>query len=243
MACVVYFVAASNAILSLSISSRGGKLVLVKVNTNGTAAKPASGKGEKGGLRVQLKAAKTPLSLSFRVDGRRVNDGGCGDDHIVAVNMSRRIERPPRAASSGSGKANFDAAVARAIARGGQPAREVELQHYIGGPCYEERCVCLVVPGYSAPGSQGGANLRGWAVFKDPEQAILAACKGRGRGDRDWVGGSDCAGVAAVAAAAAAASAAAVSDHCPSSQNLSSSSTPSADALAFFCFFGAGCTS
>ena len=82
---------------------------------------------------------------------------GCGDDHVTAINLSRPI-------------APVDAReVARAVKAAADKypgAREVQVNHYIGGPCDPEEISTCVVP--------GGAGC-GWTIVGDLSEAIELA--------------------------------------------------------------------
>jgi len=105
-------------------------------------------------LRMALRRLAAPCTIVLEGE----QSGDCGDDHVAAVNLARQIERPlnPRAVTF---------AVER-VARRYPSSRKVEITHYRGGPCDDDRIVSCVVP---------GGHGRGWTVKKDLEEAITLA--------------------------------------------------------------------
>mmetsp|Transcript_44422 Transcript_44422/g.96563 ORF Transcript_44422/g.96563 Transcript_44422/m.96563 type:complete len:462 (-) Transcript_44422:272-1657(-) len=82
----------------------------------------------------------------------------CGDDHVVAVNLTRPIERVPQPEVVQQAVANVCAKY--------RSAAHVEITHFIGGPCEMEDLMCCIVPGGGGPG---------WTVVKDLERAVELA--------------------------------------------------------------------
>ncbi|CAK9071554.1 unnamed protein product [Durusdinium trenchii] len=82
----------------------------------------------------------------------------CGNDHVVAVNLTRPLDSPPD-------RGLVERAM-REICKKYRKASSVEITHFIGGPCQEEELMCCVVLG-------GGGC--GWTVLKDLAQAIELA--------------------------------------------------------------------
>ncbi|CAD7970290.1 unnamed protein product [Amoebophrya sp. A120] len=83
-------------------------------------------------------------------------DVTCGEDHVVAVNLSRKLPRPmiPRVFERELSKVQFKKAIDK-----------VTIQHYIGGPCDEDEIrACIIL---------GGVGC-GWTVFSG-ENALSAA--------------------------------------------------------------------
>jgi len=82
----------------------------------------------------------------------------CGNDHVVAVNLTRVTTRPPRPDV-------VEAAVSSVCAKY-RSAAQVEITHFLGGPCDEDELMaCLVLGG-------GG---QGWTVVKDLNAALELA--------------------------------------------------------------------
>lgn len=84
------------------------------------------------------------------------NEGG--SDHIAAVNLTRPIKMPP--------KPDFVTLIVDDVASKYPGAAEVDVVHYLGGPCNDKELACCVVP--------GGAPI-GWAVVQSLEQALTLA--------------------------------------------------------------------
>lgn len=126
----------------------------------------------------------------------------CGDDTIVAVNLSRPT--PPASAPS-----SFAAAAAALMARArsvhGDIVSRLSITHFIGGPCESHDIHCCLLPGseiapsppsLSSPAAAGGGGggaaavecSRGWSVIDDADTAISIACSRMLRASAD--GGS-----------------------------------------------------
>lgn len=82
----------------------------------------------------------------------------CGNDHVVAVNLTRVTEDPPN-------PQEVHEALARVCARY-KGAATVEITHFLGGPCDEDDIMACIVLG-------GGGQ--GWSVIKDLETALELA--------------------------------------------------------------------
>lgn len=81
----------------------------------------------------------------------------CGDDHVVAVDLTRVIEPcKPQMVKQ---------AVQKVVARYPSAAK-VQITHFVGGPCDDDELVSCIVPG-------GGG--KGWTVKQDLSDAILLA--------------------------------------------------------------------
>eukprot|EP00434_Breviolum_minutum_P037441 symbB.v1.2.033199.t1/scaffold4093.1/size55244/3 len=80
----------------------------------------------------------------------------CGNDHVVAVNLTRPLGAPPD-------RGLVESAI-RDVCKKYRKASSIN--HFIGGPCQEEELMCCVVLG-------GGGC--GWTVLKDLRQAIELA--------------------------------------------------------------------
>ncbi|CAK9072516.1 unnamed protein product [Durusdinium trenchii] len=63
----------------------------------------------------------------------------CGNDHVVAVNLTRPLDSPPD-------RGLVERAM-REICKKYRKASSVEITHFIGGPCQEEELMCCVVLG------------------------------------------------------------------------------------------------
>jgi len=106
-------------------------------------------------LAAAFKALKVPCEVVLVQDPRPT----CGDDHIAAVNVTRQLPSPPQARDV--------ARAVEAVATKHPKASQVELSHFIGGPCEPERIVtCLVL---------GGAQC-GWKPVKRLDEALQLAC-------------------------------------------------------------------
>lgn len=109
------------------------------------------------------------LITSVQESTRLTDEHDCGDDHVVAVNLTREL---PQAPSPGIVRE----AVQNVCQKTGfRSASRVQLIHYLGGPCDEELLVSCVVLG-------GGGC--GWTAVAGLEQALeLAHTRAIKRGD------------------------------------------------------------
>lgn len=82
----------------------------------------------------------------------------CGNDHVVAVNLTRVLEQPPRPRMVVEAMAKVSSKY--------KGAAQVQITHFIGGPCEEEDLMCCLVLGGSGAG---------WTSVKDLESAIELA--------------------------------------------------------------------
>lgn len=82
----------------------------------------------------------------------------CGNDHVVAVNLTRPLAVPPNLAE-------VERAVA-SVCKQYQGASQVQITHFVGGPCDEQDLMCCIVLG-------GGG--RGWTMVKDLRSAVKLA--------------------------------------------------------------------
>lgn len=144
---------------SMSLTSNGQRLRLV------------AGAALEGVSERELPAALAALEYceGLSLELQRDPPPGIGDDHVTAINLTRRI-RPVDAEAAAAAQA--------AAARKYAGAKDVEVVHYVGGPCAEDEISCCVVP--------GGHNC-GWAVVKELQAAIEMAharaykrCEGQG---------------------------------------------------------------
>jgi len=83
----------------------------------------------------------------------------CGNDHVVAVNLTRPMGEPPK-------PYDVQRAVATVCAKYRSAAR-VEITHFYGGPCDEDDLMSCVVP--------GGCGC-GWTIEKGLARALELAC-------------------------------------------------------------------
>mmetsp|Transcript_12428 Transcript_12428/g.29271 ORF Transcript_12428/g.29271 Transcript_12428/m.29271 type:complete len:478 (+) Transcript_12428:136-1569(+) len=99
---------------------------------------------------------KVPCTLCLEPE----DPPNCGDDHIVAVNLTRPLDRIPD-----SGERQVDEAFA-AVAAKYKGAMNVKITHFRGGPCDEGKLLwCIVLGG-------GGC---GWTIRKVLKDAIELA--------------------------------------------------------------------
>lgn len=78
----------------------------------------------------------------------------CGDDHVIAVNLTRPVDPPPEPAVMERYK--------HSVSSKYKGAAKVQVTHFIGGPCEESDIMCCIVLGGSG---------KGWTVVKDVRQA------------------------------------------------------------------------
>jgi len=121
----------------------------------GTAAGSLSGVQE-GDLPSALAALEVPCDLVLAQDPRP----GCGEDHVVAVNVGRPLPGAPP-------KPRLVAAALEQVRARYPLAAKVEVHHFVGGPVESDTIAsCLVL---------GGAQ-RGWRVVRDLGDAVRLAC-------------------------------------------------------------------
>lgn len=110
-------------------------------------AGPLGGVFEGGGeeRRAALREALLPaLPLAIRLQPDRVDD--CGEDGIVAVNLTRPIKDFDREPLHTLLRARFREATREALQRFGGVLR-TEVTHFLGGPCEGQRpAACLLLP-------------------------------------------------------------------------------------------------
>jgi putative AlgH/UPF0301 family transcriptional regulator len=82
----------------------------------------------------------------------------CGDDQVVAVNLTRACEPV--------NKDTVKRAVSSVTAKY-RGAERVQITHFAGGPCESDDITCCIVLG-------GGG--RGWTILKDLSDAVESAC-------------------------------------------------------------------
>merc|ERR1719329_95489 len=99
-------------------------------------------------------ALTTPCSLALAP----VEPPSCGDDLIVAVNLTRPLARPRQS--------DLVTEAVAAVTSRYSGATQVRLEHYAGGPCDMANIQCCVVPGGSG---------RGWTSVKELEAAVQLA--------------------------------------------------------------------
>lgn len=83
---------------------------------------------------------------------------GCGDDHVTAINLARQLRHPVDPSEVTTAREKVEAKYAA--------AKDVQIQHYIGGPCGPESISHCVV---------AGGNTCGWTVLTSLDDAIELA--------------------------------------------------------------------
>lgn len=107
-------------------------------------------------MQNAFNALRAPCTLCFVSD----EPNNCGHDHVAAVNLTRQLASPPR------GEVAMVQEAVKAICKKYRGANNVELTHYIGGPCDEDKLVTCIVLG--GPGC-------GWTVKSDLQEAVELA--------------------------------------------------------------------
>eukprot|EP00873_Tetraselmis_striata_P014652 jgi/Tetstr1/434916/TSEL_023913.t1 len=145
-----------------SIRGRLDGRLSLSINRRRLAVAPG---GSLAGVAAEeLPAALAALSAPCRLVFGPLEPSGCSDDHIAAVNLSRRLDgrEPP------DPQAVRDAVEAAAANKAG--AADVVLEHYLGGPCHPEDIACCVVL---------GGDGCGWTVVEELQEAVeLVASRG-----------------------------------------------------------------
>eukprot|EP01047_Picozoa_sp_COSAG01_P001515 COSAG01_NODE_35_length_34814_cov_128.883624_4_plen_312_part_00 len=101
------------------------------------------------------------VTIVLQEDAERTETPNCGDDSIIAVNLTRTVQ--PGDLDAPHGIRGAVEALAEALP---EAAASVELSHHVGGPCEGEAIMtCLVV---------GGAS-RGWLLERDLSEAVRTA--------------------------------------------------------------------
>jgi len=124
-----------------------------------------------GDLREALRQLITPITLVFEPEEAR----NCGDDHVVAVNLTRQI---PEAHNPIIVRQAMNKVTSRYPG-----AANVILQHFHGGPCEDDGMMCCIV--------LGGSGC-GWTVKRSLEEAIELAhsrAAKRSEAQGDFAGG------------------------------------------------------
>lgn len=107
-------------------------------------------------LGAALSNLQAPCTICLVTDEAQ----SCGNDHVSAVNLSRKVDGPvdPRVVQD---------TVLRVCAKPGYAgARHVQLEHFRGGPCDEDDIACCIVL---------GGNGAGWTVVPELERAVELA--------------------------------------------------------------------
>lgn len=136
-----------------SIRGRLDGRLSLSINRRRLAVAPG---GSLAGVAAEeLPAALAALSAPCRLVFGPLEPSGCSDDHIAAVNLSRRLDgrEPP------DPQAVRDAVEAAAANKAG--AADVVLEHYLGGPCHPEDIACCVVL---------GGDGCGWTVVEELQE-------------------------------------------------------------------------
>jgi hypothetical protein len=118
------------------------------------AAREALDGCQDGELREALARQSAPCVIAITAE----EPTNCGNDHVVAVNLTRVTNSPPQ-------PDEVQRAVARVCARY-KGAAQVEITHFLGGPCDDDDIMACIVLG-------GGGQ--GWTVLKDLESALELA--------------------------------------------------------------------
>jgi hypothetical protein len=101
------------------------------------------------------------VTIVLQEDAERTETPNCGDDSIIAVNLTRTVQ--PGDLDAPHGIRGAVTALAEALP---EAAASVEISHHVGGPCEGEAIMtCLVV---------GGAS-RGWLLERDLSEAVRTA--------------------------------------------------------------------
>lgn len=124
-------------------------------------------------LRPSLMALQAPATLSLA----STEPKNCGEDHVAAVNLTRRIGGPRDAAQ-------VAAAMDRVRTRLPH-VDDVAIEHYLGGPCEPHRIVSCIVT---------GGNGRGWTCVGTLHSALQIACSRAQRRHPPDVQGDLCSG-------------------------------------------------
>jgi hypothetical protein len=141
---------------NLQLAYHGQQLQLIRaINTSGSAPTDVN-------LRDWLQSCQPPVSVTLRV----TTPITCADDHIVAVNIARQVQRPVC-------PDKFDMIYRSACVRNVSISR-IDIRHYIGGPVDEDNPTCIVYGG-----------TRGWTVVSDIKKALFL---GATRADRKYGG-------------------------------------------------------
>ena len=122
-----------------------------------------AGVSEGAPLVAALNALRIPAEIVLAPE--RTEPPNCGDDHIVAVSLTRCISaaHPDAPTALQSTMARLRGSSRRSVAAA---AAHVEISHFIGGPCDMEKITtCLVV----------GASKRGWRFVPNLADAVLLA--------------------------------------------------------------------
>ena len=130
------------------------------ITAGDTTLRLTAGGSLEGVAEANLASALAELTYSpgLELELRRDPPPGCGDDHVTAINLTRPIEPVDESAVEEA----RNAAVAKYAG-----ASEVEVVHYIGGPCNPEEISCCVVT--------GGTHGAGWTVVQELQQVIELA--------------------------------------------------------------------
>ena len=94
------------------------------------------------------KLNRTPCELNFRA----VEAADCGNDHITAVSLTKKLSRCPK-------PGHVETAKKLTKYRGAK--KDVELMHFCGGPCDEDELQCCIVLG---GGGRGWGRVGGYVV-------------------------------------------------------------------------------
>lgn len=128
----------------------------LSMQLQGRRLRLASSHDLKGVASERLAEAFEKLRAPCTIHLEAVDPTTCGDDHVVAVNLTRPFE-PDQA---------LYAKIVEKVTRKYKSAAAVKITHFMGGPCEEEDIMsCIVL---------GGSGC-GWTVVKDLEAAVELA--------------------------------------------------------------------
>lgn len=112
------------------------------------------------GLLDALASLQTPAKIALMAK----NAPNCGEDSVCAVNLTRCIDHPVNP--------SVVTEAVEALAPTCPGARNVEITHFLGGPCDSDEVVTCIVY---------GGNYAGWTVVKDVREAVKLAAGRAGR--------------------------------------------------------------
>jgi len=120
---------------------------------------------DKDALHVAFESLRAPCVVELESD----EPENCGNDHVVAVNLTRRLQSPP--------DPGLVERAMREVCKKYKKASAVQITHFIGGPCQEGELMCCIV--------LGGIGC-GWTVTKSLVKAVeLAFSRAASRGEAE----------------------------------------------------------
>jgi hypothetical protein len=131
----------------------------LELKTHGRQVRVVAGGSLSGVSPSDLKESLKSLRAPCRIVLKSTLPITCGDDAITAVNITRKVDRPPR-------QSLIDRAVDNVMAKF-SGVRKVQITNYIGGPCISnEISTCIVT----------GGLRTGWTLVPSLEDALCLAC-------------------------------------------------------------------